>query len=81
LFKLETIDDVRNEVAVEDVRFRSHTGASIVVSNRDLRIIVKDPVKKLGGVSRVVPTDVSDFKMIEKSHYYKAIHKKASNIN
>jgi hypothetical protein len=31
-------------------------------------VVVKDPVNKLGRVSRVAPTDVSDFEMIEKSH-------------
>jgi hypothetical protein len=30
-------------------------------------------------VSRVALTDISDFEMIEKSHYYKAIDKKAFN--
>jgi hypothetical protein len=34
-----------------------------------------------GGVSRVAPTGVSNFEMIEKSHYYKAIDKKASTSN
>jgi hypothetical protein len=37
LFNFETIDDVRNEAAVEDAIFCSHATTSIVVSNRDLR--------------------------------------------
>jgi hypothetical protein len=33
LFNFEIVDDVRNEAAVKDARFRSHTIVSIVVSN------------------------------------------------
>jgi hypothetical protein len=42
-------------------------------------IVVKDLVNKLGRVSEVAPMYVSNFEMIEKSHFYKEIDKKASN--
>lgn len=76
LFNFETIDDVTNTTAVKDARFPSHTDTP-VRSQIETCLVVKDPVNK-GGVSRVAPTDASDFQMIEKSHYSKAIDKKAS---